>query len=144
MKHKWYATHYLKGDGWYACRNVTISYKPRKQRTSLLMHRVIMNFPNKSIDHINRNSLDNRKCNLRICTHSQNNANAVIRKNNTSGLKGVSWNKYHNCWEAYVHHNFKKIRIGYFKDKIKAGIAFDKKAKQLFGDYALLNFPGGD
>src|SRR4030065_939634 len=73
----------------YAMRTVKKNGKARK----IFMHRVILNTPSDMCsDHANHNRLDNRRCNLRICTKQQNQANAPAPKNNRSGGKGVSWN----------------------------------------------------
>ncbi len=114
----------------------------RKRQTTLLMHRLIMDAPKgMEVDHINGNSLDNRKSNLRICTRSQNQRNSGPLKNNTSGYKGVV--RYHRIkkWAARIKHNSKSIHIGCYDDKEEAARARDKKAKELHGEYAYLNFP---
>ena len=92
-------------------------------------------------DHINGDGLDNRKQNLRICTHAENLRNRRLGKNNTSGYKGVSWHKLHKLWYAHISHNKKLMSLGYFKDKEEAAKAYDRKAIELFGEFAKLNFP---
>lgn len=85
------------------------------------LHRFIMNCPNdKIVDHINHNTLDNRKNNLRICTSSQNQMNTNTRIDNSSGIKGVNWNKSKRRWQAYITIDKKYIYLGTFKDKDKA------------------------
>lgn len=107
----------------------------------LFMHRFIMNVPTTlEIDHINHNGIDNRKCNLRICTTSQNLHNTKIQRNNTSGYKGVSFNKLTNKWEAYIKINNKKIHLGLFNTSEDAARAYDAKTKNSFGKFALTNF----
>jgi hypothetical protein len=64
------------------------------------------------VDHINMDGLDNRRANLRICTHQENNLNKKISRNNTSGYKGVSWDKWHKKWRSYISVNGKMIRLG--------------------------------
>lgn len=104
----------------------------------VLMHREIMNTPTgKDTDHINRNGLDNRRTNLRVCTRSQNNLNKNKEKINTSGYKGVFWRNDQNLWLARVG----TVYVGKFKDKTDAAKAYDNKAKELFGEFAKLNFP---
>ena len=93
------------------------------------------------VDHINGNPLDNRKSNLRICTNAENQRNRGVNKNNTSGYKGVCWAKQNKKWKARIKHNGKLIHLGYYKDKEEAARAYDKKAKELHGEYAYLNFP---
>lgn len=104
----------------------------------MMMHREIMMTPKgMDTDHKNNNRLDNRKDNLRICNRSQNNLNIGKRPNNTSGYKGVFWRSDKKLWLARVG----KIYAGKFKDKEAAAKAYDKKAKELFGRFAKLNFP---
>jgi len=68
------------------------------------------------IDHINRNSLDNRIENLRLASSCENMSNRKIFSNNTSGCKGVSWHKLRNRWFAYVNFQKKRKCLGYFDD----------------------------
>lgn len=93
----------------------------------------------KMLDHINRNKLDNRSCNLRECTNQQNQANRPHQKNNSSGFKGVSFNK-NKIYEAKIMFFKKRIHIGYFNDPEEAARAYDAKAREFFGDFALCNF----
>lgn len=124
---KWY---YHKG---YAVRN--------QNKKQISMHRVITNcFGDIDIDHINRNRADNRKSNLRICNDSLNQANTSKKTTNTSGYKGVSWNKQANKWTAQITVNNSRIHLGYFDNKETAARKYDEKAKQYFGEYATLNF----
>ena len=92
-------------------------------------------------DHINGDGLDNRKQNLRTCTHTENMRNRGKSKNNTSGFKGVSWHKRGKTWDAKIAHNKKLMHIGSFKDKEVAAKAYDRKAIELHGKFAKLNFP---
>lgn len=94
------------------------------------------------IDHINRNGLDNRLCNLRAASGSQNQWNQALKNNNKSGYKGVSWYKKYNKWRSQISINNKCKHIGYFDDIIEAARAYDRTAIINFGiDYAYLNFP---
>ena len=83
-----------------------------------LMQRFILNEynPQNIPDHINRNTLDNRKENLRIADKSLNAVNTGIRTSNTSGVTGVSWNKNANSWRAYISYQGKRIELGHRKD----------------------------
>lgn len=81
------------------------------------MHILIMNSPEgKDVDHINHDVADNRKHNLRICEHYQNIINTKAYSNNTSGRKGVSWDKNRNKWAASICINKKKIHLGRFEN----------------------------
>lgn len=110
-----------------------------KQRT-IWMHRVIMNAPdNMQVDHVNNNTLDNRKLNLRICTRQQNQFNLSRPKNNTSGYKGVYWLKINKRWMASISINDKQKHLGCFSTKEEAAIEYNKAAKKHRGEYANLN-----
>ncbi len=98
----------------------------------------------KHIDHRNRNGLDNRKKNLRGCTRSQNYANCPAPKTNKSGFKGVRWDKTRNKWKAEISLNDKNLHIGRFLNIEDAIRAYDRKAIELFGEFAYLNFPRQD
>ena len=94
----------------------------------------------KLIDHINGDTLDNRKCNLRVVTKQQNSFNArKTRKKTSSKYKGVSWCKRRRKWIAYICKNYKLKNLGYFPDEKIAALAYNEAAKQLFGEYAHLN-----
>lgn len=105
------------------------------------IHRMIFlwhhGFIPEQIDHINRKRSDNRVRNLRAANKSLNMRNASRPKDNTSGYKGVSWLKTNRKWRAYAGG----IHIGCFSNKIEAAKAYDKKAIELFGNFACINFP---
>lgn len=112
------------------------------KRKEVPMHKMLFNnSKGYDVDHISGNKLDNRKSNLRICTHQQNMFNQKIRKNNTTGFIGVSLMKRIGKYEAYVHFDGKKYSMGLHNNAIDAAIARDNGAIKLFGEYARLNFP---
>ena len=116
-------------------------FKKGKQRTTtLFLHRTILN-PSKEkvIDHIDHNGLNNRRENLRICTVTQNVANKRKGKG-SSNFKGVSWHKRDQMWIATIHQKRKQLHLGYFNDELEAAKAYDKAAKDLWGEFAKLNF----
>jgi len=88
------------------------------------------------IDHINRDKLDNRRCNLRVCNYFENAQNSVAHKDSKSGLKGVSWNKKKNKWRAQIQFLGKKIELGNFKEKLDAYSAYCEASKKLFGKFS--------
>lgn len=96
-------------------------------------------WPDGLIDHINRVPSDNRPCNLRLATYSQNNAN-VSPVGGSSIFKGVSWHKSSRCWRAQIKFGGRKIHIGGFLAEVDAAVAYDAKAAELFGEFAVLNF----
>lgn len=85
---------------------------------SISLHRYILNYKGKKdVDHINGNTLDNRKENLRICSHSKNIINSKKRNDNTSGHTGVYWDKNKNKWRAQIVIKGKTKSLGYFINK---------------------------
>jgi hypothetical protein len=117
-------------------RYIVRSTSPKK----ILMHRLILNVKRGiQVDHIRHKTLDNRKCELRLCSNQQNSFNQKIRKNNTSGYKGVSFSSRDNKWRSYIVYNSKQIFLGHFNNKKNAAKAYNKKAKELFGEFANLN-----
>jgi len=134
---------------WYAKRCERRFYAERwgktqqgsRVRGGVKMHQVIMGTAEgKYIDHINHNGLDNRKGNLRFATTQQNTWNKRKQKGNySSQYKGVHWVKSERNWRTRITCNGKVIYIGRFDDEKTAAMAYDQKAKELFGEYAALN-----
>ena len=132
---KWYA--HKMNNNFYTQRSNRIN---KKYAGTLYIHRIIMNASKGSVvDHINGNTLDNRKCNLRICTHGQNIRNQKININNTSGFKGVCYRKDKNKWRVVLQLNSKKIHIGYYLNIIDAAKAYNEAAIKYHGEFANLN-----
>lgn len=103
------------------------------------MHREIMGAADgQDVDHINGNKLDNRKSNLRLCSRSQNMANAPGR-GVTSRYKGVGWDRSRGKWHAKIMVDYKTINLGRFDSEIEAARAYDAAALRYFGSYATLN-----
>jgi hypothetical protein len=105
------------------------------------MHRLIMGAtdPKIFVDHIDHNGFNNQKSNLRLCTNSQNCMNKIKNPNSTSKYKGVSLNKESKKWAAHITKDYKNYYIGLFDNEIGAALAYNKKAKELHGEFALLN-----
>lgn len=93
------------------------------------------------VDHCNHDTLNNRRENLRLCTVAQNTANQRKSIRNTSGFKGVSWDRQNRQWEAKVCINGHRIFLGRFADLIEAARAYDAGAIKYFGEFAYTNFP---
>lgn len=105
------------------------------------LHRFLMGAAPKGmvIDHINGNKLDNRYSNLRFCTRSQNQCNKAMSCTNLSGYKGVIIS--HGKFVARIAFQGQTLRLGTFNTAIDAAHAYDKKALELHGEFARLNFP---
>lgn len=115
LDHRWRL--HSKG---YACRGTTIDGK----YVVLLLHRVIMNAPvGLEVDHIDLDKLNNVRSNLRITTHAQNNQNRPLNANNTSGYRGVTFDKKTGRWAAYAMLDGKRKHVGYFDEPDEAAEA---------------------
>jgi len=135
---KWCALYQPSVDDFYAVRHSPLK---NGKRITIYMHRLISNAPrDKQVDHISHATLDNRKQNLRICTQAQNQHNTKLRKNTSSKYKGVSWCKINKKWLTQIRINTRGVYLGSFKSEIQAARAYDRKARELFGEFALLNF----
>ena len=157
--HRWHLSdqHYVHAKiphpdgGWYVRPD---NGQRERRKTALKLHRLIMDAPKgKDVDHIEHDTLDNRKCKLRLCSHQENSFNSARNKNNTSGFKGVAYHKKRKDminerkkpWRAKIHPSGKTINIGYYKTKEEAAEAYDRKAIELWGKPVCpevsLNFP---
>ncbi len=126
---KWWA-HKERNERWYA--------ESKEKGVKIHMHRVITNAPSGfEVDHINHNGLDNRKENLRVCTKSENIQNSRLRKDNTSGLRGVSRNG--SGWKALLRKDNTTVFDKTYKTKNEASEAYNEAAKKYFGKHAFLN-----
>lgn len=113
-------------------------YTNGKKKEKLFLHRFILKAKTgEMVDHINGDKLDNRRCNLRVCSHNGNMRNRGIQKNNTSGYKGV--HKEGNKFKARIRVSGKLLHIGMFNTAKIAAIEYNKMAVKLHGDFARLN-----
>jgi len=100
------------------------------------LHRIIAGARNGEIvDHINGNTLDNRRSNLRIVTMQENAMNVGLRKDSKTGIKGVNWRKDAHCWTAHIQYKKKKMHIGCYDNKEDAIAARLQKEEELYGEY---------
>jgi len=132
---------YLSGNGkeFYAFRNIKIA---RGKIKIVSMHRQIMDFPEGLlVDHKNNNTLDNRRENLRLATHSQNACNrSKIRKRTSSKFIGVYFEKRTGRYTSKIRIKGKRLWLGRFKSESDAARAYDKAARKYHGEFAKLNF----
>jgi hypothetical protein len=87
------------------------------------------------VDHIDGNTRNNRKSNLRLCTRSQNAMNCGKPSNNVSGYKGVSWKKDRRKWKAYYSINWRQYHVGYYDTAEEAAKAREQAAREAFGAF---------
>lgn len=134
---KWCARQ--DGKTWYATRN---GHDPDGKRITVRMHRQILDAPlGAEVDHRNADGLDNRRANLRLATKAENGRNRSAPSNNTSGYKGVSWNKRHQEWYAHITADKKRKHLGHYDSQESAALAHDRAARELYGEFAKTNFP---
>lgn len=126
---QWHA-HRGNNGRWYAARRESIG------RKLILMHRLILLTSSECVDHRNGDGLDNRKENLRVCSHSQNLANSRARAGNFKGVYGP-FGKKRPRWRAHCGTKY----LGTFGSAEEAAKAFDASAKKQYGEFAFLNFP---
>lgn len=138
---------------WHVIGRAPYIYAVRKRRVGegefwrtkrvLYMHCAVVNADGDGlirVDHFNHNTLDNRRANLRICTHGLNLAN----QRSTTGqsrFKGVHWRKDRHRWRARIRINRKDYSLGYYCHEEDAARAYDKAAIEAWGEFAYLNFP---
>ena len=116
----------------------------RLNRTFYFNHRVVWylaygEWPQGEIDHINGDKSDNRLKNLRDVTHQQNMLNKASQQA-TSKFKGVHWHKKNKKWRATLWNGTSKLHLGMFNCEKEAALAYDQAAKEVFGEFARLNF----
>lgn len=134
---KWCA--WSSGRTFYAVRNL---YQAGQRVSTIRMHRLILNTPdNMETDHWDGNGLHNWRNNLRVCTGQQNQRNRKPRIGCSSNYKGVYWDKRSQKWSSRIFFDEKRKHLGYFISEFKAACAYDKAAKNYFGEFARLNFP---
>jgi hypothetical protein len=135
---QWYTEQ--KDQNIYAVRFIL---NPGQRPKITSMHRDIMNSPKGLlVDHRNCDGLDNRRANLRLATHSQNQCNKRKRRSKTSSrFIGVSFDKWTGRWYASIKTNGKTIWLGRFDSEIEAAKAYDRAAIKYHGEFARLNFP---
>lgn len=115
----------------------------RNGSKTIYLHRYIMDAPDgMDVDHRDGDGLNCRRENLRVCTHAQNQMNyRKCTKPTSSRYKGVRWDKSRNLWIAAIKVNWRSRFIGRFASEDDAARAYDQKARELFGEFACLNFP---
>lgn len=106
------------------------------RRTRLIWLYVHGKWPSEHIDHINRDTSDDKLTNLREATRSQNLGNRKINKNNSTGFKGVF--ERDGRFRAYVNVNGRRLNIGTYSTAEQAGAAYMVKAREMFGEFARL------
>jgi len=131
---------------WYADKSFQTFYGRKNfwrggRCFSIKMHAFILGIP--FADHANGNGLDNRRENLRPADATTNAWNRPRKSDNTSGYKGVSWDRKNGNWRAYITANGSRRHLGRFATAELAAAAYDVAAREIHGQFARLNFPAG-
>lgn len=139
---------FLKQFNWHVIKCCNTFYAivdaPQKKgvkRATIRMHRLILglNDPKIMTDHIDHNGLNNQKINLRKSTNSQNLRNRLPDRNSSSKYLGVSWDKKRNRWQMQIKGNGFKKYSKRFNKETDAALAYNKKAAEIYGEFACLN-----
>lgn len=127
------------GNWGYACRSRHVPHSLRS--TTIVMHRLIMGLKHgdaRVVDHIDGDRLNNQKANLRIATATENARNINRKRSNTSGYKGVCWNKDVRKWQSNIRSNGRRIHLGLFTTPEEAYAAYCDAALKYHGKFANL------
>jgi hypothetical protein len=125
---------WLSGFSWCKSHEYAVRSYPKE-----FMHRMIFGLKpgdKRMVDHVNGNGMDNRRENLRLCDHAGNGHNTGRRSTNTSGFKGVTWDKARRRWKAHIRHDAKKINLGRFDCPKEAHEVYCLAADMLHGEFA--------
>lgn len=142
MQYVWHAGE--SAGLWYTRRQISRpeARKQGRTRSQIYMHRVVASAgQGELVDHINGNTLDNRRCNLRLCSSGENARNSR-KKRGTSRFKGVSRHNKTKQWSVQICTNGTRVHLGQFDSEEDAARAYDAAATQAHGAFAKLNFPG--
>lgn len=136
---RWHA-HWDPSSSSFYARRITTEHDCVRAGKTISMHREIVQASSgQLVDHINHNTLDNQRGNLRLCSKSENAMNAVNRIDGSSKLKGVDWKSSSKKWRSRLHIDGKGIHLGYFSSPLDAARAYDAAALKYFGEFALTN-----
>jgi hypothetical protein len=144
-QYKWTASvHMYKGRIRHVYAHRTRRDSSTGKRHIERLHRFILGVTDQKVDvdHIDHDGCNCQRHNLRFSTRSQNVANSRIRRDNTSGFKGVCWHKVKRRWEAYISVEKKIKHLGSFLDRESAALAYNAAAVRHYGEFANLNKTG--
>lgn len=130
----------IKDIKWYRWESRTGSGVYMMDCRGKVLHTHLVSCPSGYVvDHISMDTLDNRRCNLRICTHQQNLCNRALQRNNTSGVTGVSFYPPRGKYTARIKASQHGIHLGYYPTFMEAVQARNEGVRLMFGEYGRLN-----
>lgn len=131
---------------WHLRRGPHTFYAIRNDNhTTVYMHRILTKAKiGQLVDHRDLNGLNNQKYNLRICNQAENIRNGRRRQNNTLGFKGVTFHKKTKKYQARVGYENKRVYLGLFNTPIEAAKIYNRKAIELYGEFARINIIPGE
>ena len=137
MQHKWYVKAHPQRP------EAARIYGPKINRVTIRMHRQIIGLEHgdgMEVDHINHNTLDNRRCNLRVCSKSQNQRNQLVQSRKKYSKGVIHRDRTMNPWDARIKVNGKCRHIGCYATEQEAADAYDAAARKHFGEFAYTNY----
>lgn len=130
------------GFNWSACesRHTVYAFRTAPKGApgprTVQIHRQLLGFPEGlTVDHKSGDGLDNRRANLRLATHRENLCNQRLNAANTSGYRGVSWDKTRQRWHAYIKHHGRRTTLGFFTSVEAAAEAYARASEKLHGEF---------
>lgn len=134
--YRWHASEKESGSKrYYVQAHDRVNNEPRIKKR-VWLHRLILAAPKGvTVDHINGDPLDNRRCNLRLCSTQQNSWNQKAR-DGTSSLKGVHYDRRRKKWKTEIKMGGKRHHIGRFDSEIEAAQAYEQMSRKLYGEFA--------
>lgn len=139
-RYKWFALYNPNTDSYYALANIPNGGRTLSYCDVIRMHTLIAGTPDgMNTDHKNHNTLDNRRQNLRPCTYSQSSCNRKMRADNSTGYKGVTFEKKKKLFRAMITVDGRRIGLGRYKTAEQASIAYETAAEELHGEFSYKN-----
>lgn len=131
----------VQGHKWRAYNFKSTFYAVTGSTEILYMHRMVCGFPDgMDVDHLDANGLNNTRENLVPMSHSLNVRRAIGNRKNTSGFRGVCWDKGKGKWKSYMQLNGRLFNIGRHDTAVEAALAYDRESIRLFGEFGPTNF----
>ncbi len=141
-RYSWHAFHDKKDGRWLAVRGERVHVGGHSITRNIWMHRELLDVPaGMLVEHLNGDGLDNRKANVQVTTRAARYAKLGKLSTNTSGYRGVTFYARTGKWRVQIRCDGTTTHIGYFTTAEEAAVAYDRKAREVFGDSAYQNVP---